>query len=361
MRENRYFFYLVSLNMLTNVTMFVPHVLIEERFRGGMSSAVASVLIGMTLLILFTMQLKKIDHFTLPKVLQNAYPTWFRVPYTVLLGLFWMTAGATSLISYTEMTRRFLSPETSSMLILGILLLLVVGVSYMESDLLMYGVEVVFIVVVPLVVFLLGKSLFSKTMNWIEVTDVITHTWNAPSLKGIGATTYVFSGYTNMLIFSRSFPARLRKIHYLIMGLLGFSIIMTSFLIPIGFLGSYSVEHYSFPWVATADAMRMEFFFIERVLGPFLILYLALSTISTIVHWHVGCQLFDSLFSMPKKRRRQIVLGVFFLLTLALQKVLGNEHEMYSFATRWLTFRLFAEISLVAVVMYGVRRWKKSS
>ncbi|KEO82029.1 hypothetical protein EL26_17835 [Tumebacillus flagellatus] len=352
---------MVILNMLTNVVMFVPHVLLENRFGSGMMSAVVAVPVSMALLIVFTKQIQKVEGFTLSKMLQATFPTWIRVPFLVLLSAVWMTAGAMSVVVYTEMTRRFLSPETSSLMILTILLLLVIGVSYLESDLVMYGVEVLFIFVVPVIVFLLGKALFSKSMNWLEVSDIATHLWSLPDLKSVGAATFLFSGFVNMAIFGRHFPSRLKPLHYWMLGVMGLSVILTSFLIPIGFLGSFSVERYAFPWMSTADSMRMEFFFIERVVGPFLLLYLILSTLCTIVTWHVGCQLIDSLFSTPRKMRRVIILAVFSLSAVGMQKFLLNEHLMYRFTSNWLVIRLAAEFLLIASVVYGVRRWKKSS
>ena len=73
----------------------------------------------------------------------------------------------------------------------------------------------------------------------------------------------------------------------------------TTFLLPIGFHGTVGVGNFTYPWVSTADSMRMEFGFVERVIFIFLPLYAFIALSQVIVVWHVGMHFFLSL--LPNK------------------------------------------------------------
>ncbi|PTY78524.1 hypothetical protein B5V88_09320 [Heyndrickxia sporothermodurans] len=57
---NRYFLYLVLINMLINVIMFVPKILIEYRFDGTVMGILIAIPISLSLTFLFIKKTMKI-------------------------------------------------------------------------------------------------------------------------------------------------------------------------------------------------------------------------------------------------------------------------------------------------------------
>ena len=159
-----------------------------------------------------------------------------------------------------------------------------------------------------------------------------------------------------MVIFNKEATIKLKKHHYLLIAGFGFSTLLTSFFIPIGRLGEFSVTRYMFPWIPTADSVSMQYFVIERLMIPFLLIYLMVALVQAIIHWHIGYNLVLSQFRRQRKWQSYALLAVFALALIVLQKLINNEYILFNFATYWLATRLFSEVLLVGLLMYLARR-----
>ncbi|PWK05399.1 GerAB/ArcD/ProY family transporter [Tumebacillus permanentifrigoris] len=359
MKENRFLFYTILINMVSNIIVFVPHILFNGLFDGALMSILISVVIGMTLLVLGTQSLAQFPGESLPEVMERYLPRWFRVIFLSYISSFWYVAGVIVLLAFSTIMTRYLSPETGQFTILFFLSLTVLLVVPLKSSRLLNGLEILFVINIPLIAIILLKSVLEKNTDWEDVYDVCTHLVHLPTLTMIAAASYIFTGYTNLVIFNKETAIKLKKRHYLILGGLGFATLMTSFFIPIGRLGEFSVNRYTFPWIPTSDSISMQYFVIERMMIPFLLVYLMVALVQAVMHWHIGYHLILSLFRQQRKWQNYAVLAAFTLGVGVLQKILDNEYILFEFATYWLIARLFSEIGLVALLIYLAKRRRR--
>lgn len=339
--------------------LFVPHILIVHRFSGAMMSLVVAVPIGMTLLWFFTSSLSNFPGETIPDLMRRVLPKWVISSYVVFITVLWYLAGAFTLLSFAEITKRFLSPESSQFVILLLFVLLVVMVCPLKSKSMLHGLEVLFVFNTPIIALILLKSTFNQNMEWNAVFEVGTNLLTLPDWSSLAAATYIFSGYANLVMLNDSMRIQLKKRHYLYISIFGAGTLLTSFFIPIGLLGTYAVDRFVFPWVATADSIAMEYFFIERMLIPFLLLYLMISLVSAVVHWHVSYRLFIGLIKKPRKWTKAAILCVLGGTVFVLQQLIHDEHLLFRFANLWMQVRLVSEIFIVVVVVILTRRLQK--
>lgn len=360
MIEFRYFYYLVAVNMLSQVIMFAPYLLLRERFNGSVLAILLAVPIGTTLLALSVYSVRQFPKATLPEILATVCPNWLRLTLMVQLILMWSAAGSITLVSITEISNRYILPDTSRLAILLLFGVLGVLTVRMKSDRLLYGIEVLFLFNAPLIAFILGKALFEPTLSWRAMAEIGTHVNKAPTLGALSASTFVFTGYLNMVIFNRTIQGHLTKWPLVAIAFFGLLTLLTSFFIPIGIHGTSAVVDFPFPWVFTADSLRMEFFFIERVVFPFLLLYIMIALISVFIHWHVGMEMTKETFPMKKKWVEWLVLGGMLGGALLLHFVFPVTAHLATFVSYWFIARFLSEIGLVAILVYAARRQKQA-
>src|SRR5690606_25978122 len=138
---------------------------------------------------------------------------------------------------------------------------------------LLYGLELLLFLISPFTFYFLGKALLNEYFNWDAVLQVGTHLFTMPNYESIAAATFIFTGYTNLIMFSRIFEQNKIKYAWMI-SFVGLFVLLTSFLIPIGYQGTQGVENHIYPWFSTADSIRIELFVIERMLYVFYLIYI---------------------------------------------------------------------------------------
>jgi hypothetical protein len=353
----RYFYYILLQNMVLNVVLYVPNIMIAERFDGSTTAILAAVPIGMVLLVVFVGAINRVPGKSLHEIMSAAFPAWAAKALTFYFACNWLVAGSLTLIGYSQIAQRYIMQNTSQWPILLLFVLLVVGAARLTTKSVLFGLEVLFVLNIPLVGLLIIKSFLSQEFNWWAVRDVWTHTNELPDLRTVAAATFVFSGYANMAVFNEHVQINILRLrHLLVISVMGLLTLTTSLSIPVGYHGTEAVAHYIFPWVITADAMRLEYFFVERVVYVFLLLYLMIALLSSIVSWHAGSRMFNDMFSF--KRARDIMLGVFVAIVFFLNTRLQNHFALSKFAELWLIIRFLSEFIFVAVTVYAVRRVK---
>lgn len=370
----RYFYLLVFLNMISNVILFVPRILIDHRFDGAVISIPIGTMISILLLFLFTKAMLCFPGKGLPEILQENTPAWFQKSFIFLLSLNFLVAGGFGQAAYASIIKRFISPDVSTGSILLLFLILVSSLSMMRSRSIVYLLEILFVINIPFIAFITLKAYGSDEISWHAIQEVATYINEPPNLSSLSAATYTFSGYANLVIFNRLFKEKFQPKYFWAIACIGFLNLCTTFFVPIGFQGTQAVGDYIYPWIATADSLRMEFGFVERMLFFFLVLYISISIISSIVHWHVGLELIKSLFSQSKTESKQwfiapyqpnwskwrplIIVGIFSATTYIFDYYF-NHKQFFVFGESWIRIRLLAEVILVGLILVLVRRGKK--
>jgi hypothetical protein len=359
----RYFLYLNLMSMLVNAIINVPSILYEDRFNGAIMSMILAIPLSTVLTIIFSKCLIKFPNQGLPEILKLTIPNWVRTPVLLYLGIMWYIGGLLVLVVFAIICVRYINPDVSLVFTL-ILFMLIAGWGALQSSkTVLYILEIIIILNVPFIFFIIIKAVSSPFMNWKEVLSMGSYVWMWPTWKSLAASTYLFIGYINMAIFNRAFDGKFSLKFYWVIPIIGLLNFISSFAIPIGFHGPQTVDNYIYPWISTADSLKMEYGFIERVIFLFLLLYISISLLFGIVCWHVALEVLKSTFESKKRSswNRRLpygILALFLILPLFILKW-ANEPFLIKFSEVWISHRLIAEILLVAGVYILTRRKKK--
>jgi len=116
---NRYYYYPVFMCMLTNTLIFIPSILIKQRFHGAVPAMILSILISFGLALLFTKALTYFPRQGLPEILAANLPAPISIMIVFFLALMWLAAGSMVLVSYCRMIQRFVNPDFNLFLLIA--------------------------------------------------------------------------------------------------------------------------------------------------------------------------------------------------------------------------------------------------
>lgn len=361
----RYFYYFVTLSMLINAILFVPRILMDDRYDGAILSMVLGPLIGGVFMYLFTGSMLKFRGQGLPEIMRQSLPKAISVPLLLVMGSASFISGALVLINYAFIVSRYLNTETP-MYVLLILFVIVVSFGAMQSSkTVLYITELTMILSLPLLLFSIFKAYTNQNMNYDQVRAMIDYAWILPSWKSLSVSTYAVTGYISLSILNRVFTGSQSFKHRWAIPFLGLSILFTAFFVPIGILGTDGVNDYIFTWVSTADAVRMKYAFIERVVYIFLLIYLGISYLFALITWHVGSEMLSGCLTKNQPNTSEvnsvlphvISCTVFAIGTVIVGNMLG-EDDLFSVSTNWMMIRSPLDIFVVLTVYFLSNRRK---
>jgi spore germination protein KB len=353
---NRYFLYLVILNMLTNVIIFVPKYLIKYRFDGLILSLLIATVIGIGLMYVDTIVYSRFPGQGLPEILEDRLNKPLKIIVLGSFSAFWYTAGLLSLLGYIDILHRIINPELPKVWLLVAFLVVLGFVIQLPTHKVMYLLEIIVFLNVPFIAFVFFKAVTSDYLNWDSIFEAGTHAATVPKLNPIAVTSYVFSGYANIIIFNRLFKEKIKRINFVIIFFVSILTLFTSVFVPIGMHGIDGVEEYIYPWIITADSLRLPYSPVERVVFLFLMLYINVTLISVSVHWHVAFELMKGTYSNKKiKKKNRLLMALFvcfpILIVLRIDYMRPDLISMY-----WLIARFFVEIIAVIGFFFFLRR-----
>ena len=361
----RYFFYIATLSILINAILFVPRILIDERYDGAILSMMLGPIIGGTLMYLFTSSMLKFRGQGLPEIMKKFLPKSLSIPLLLIFGSVMFISGALVLINYAFIVSRYLIPEIPVYILL-ILFVAVASLGAMQSSkTVLYSTELILLVSVPFLLFSILKAYTNKNMNYDDVRAMVDYSFIFPSWKSLSVSTYAVTGYLSFSIFNRVFTSIETLRHRWAVPSLGFSILLTAFFVPIGILGTDGVNDYIFTWVSTADGIRMKYAFIERVVYIFLLIYLGITYLFGMITWHVGSEMISG--CLPRHRPNTssinsvlpnaISCAGFGLGTVIVGTWLG-EDDLFTVSSKWMMIRCPIDFMFVLAVYILSKRRK---
>ncbi|SOC44076.1 GerAB/ArcD/ProY family transporter [Ureibacillus acetophenoni] len=363
---SRYYYYLVLVNMFANIITSVPVILFQNRKDGAIISMILAMIVGLICITFFTKFFNSFPGKTLPDMLKQTMPKWFTVIFTFVLVIVWFVAGLITLITYTILLIRFLTPETSLVMGTITILLFVTFGCFMKADKVLYTIEIIFIITMPLIIFIFVKAYLDEHIEWLYIKVAFTHINTFPQIIPFAAVLFLFLGVMNLIIFNQFFTVKQtfgwKQISALT--LIGSGVLFTTYFIPVGFQGFENIDTMMYPWISTADSMRMRYGVIERVVFIFLLFYLAFSVISLLIHWHVTIELLKSVFNFNKLKVRGIqvipfiIITIFSLITIIAVQFI-NELNLYFFTSYFFVSLLFLVPCLMLVLWIIKRRFKQ--
>lgn len=353
---NRYFLYLVFLNMLTNVIIFVPKILIEDRYNGAVSGMLIAIPISLTLTFLYSRAFGRFPEKSLTDIPKGS-KVWIKNLYLGIIQILWFSAGLITIIGFIDILSRFVNPDMPRLLILIVYLAVIFLIIQLPSEKVMYFLEIVLFLCVPLIAFIIIKAVTSQFLIWDSILEAGTYIFVKPSLKAIASATYVFTGYTNLIIFNRVIKEKIKMRNYLMILFMGTVNLMTTFFIPIGIHGSDGAQELLYPWISTADSLRLPYGPIERVIFIFLMLYMVVSLLSISIHWHISLELVKGIFKEKKfpKNFNWLILSIYTAVAV-ISVIYLNTFVLNKLTVYWLMIRFFCEILVVLLFCFWARR-----
>ncbi|MFP3125875.1 spore germination protein [Ectobacillus funiculus] len=321
---NRYFYYLIIVNMLANIVASVPRILLDAREKGAIASMILALIIASMVTYITASFFNKFPGKGLPELLKEYTPKWVTIPLLMILTFGWFSSGLTTLINYSFLLKRFLTPDMSIQWIVSIFLCFISFGILMSSKSVLYTIETVLVFNIPLVFIIMIKAYTSEGMEWDFIKKSAMYIYHTPSYSAFSAFLFSAAGAGNLIIFNRVFTKK-QRITWLQLGLIFFMLtgsLATTYFVPMGYNGFESVDRIVYPWIRTSDAMRLDFGFVERVLFIFLMLYLAVSFLSILMHWHVAIELLKKVIWLKwfKWKKRNLTpylfIGVFWFISL---------------------------------------------
>lgn len=355
MAKSRYFYCLFLMNSLINIINFTPRELIDTRFDGAQSSILVAVVTGTLFIYLFTKVINKFPGKGLPEIFASALPRLLASPLILIYAVLWYLAGALILLSFVDITLRFVSPDTHPTAVLLGFLAVVCLCSRIDSLSLLYGLEVTLGITLPLILYTTVKAVVNPNFSWDAVLQMMTYSLHPPDMNSIAAATFTFSGYINMAIFNRVFHG-LKLKHVWILSLEGLLVLLVTFYVPIGYHGTVGVERHVYTWFTTADSISIEAFLVERMLYVFYFAYSTLALVSAVIQWHVGKELFlsqlPSTGGKPRSKLRQevVILGIFSAGTLLLMRM--DQYNLNMLGVFLLHIRWYGELLLILLLFW---------
>ncbi|VDG96601.1 spore germination protein (amino acid permease) [Lysinibacillus sphaericus] len=359
---SRFLYYLIFTNMMAIITTPVPRILLVQSADG----AIGSMLIGIAAGMLFTyITVKFFIQFPgrdLIELLQAYTSSWVRIPVTIYFALIWFVAGVITLIMTVFLLITFLTPEMSIYTItLSILVTVFFGV-LLKSKSVLFTLEIVFILMIPIGVIMFFKLYSSSELDWNQVSLSIMHINQMPKYSSLVATFFTFLGCSNLIIFNRYFKEKQKvsNLSLVAIGAFGVLMLVTSYFIPIGLSGFDQIDQFIFPWTSSADAVRMKFGIVERVVFIFMFLFVTIAFVSIIIHWHVSYKLILSIYRLKSLQVKQqnftpfLVVLVFSIIGLWLTVQL-TQYELYQY-TKYYYYTIPIFVAVFFFTMMAIKR-----
>jgi hypothetical protein len=344
------------INMLVNVIIFVPKTLIEYRYDGAIMGILLSIPIGLLLSFLYSKAFSKFPGQGLPDLLADSKHHRLKLLHLASIQVLWFSAGLITLLGFIDILSRFINPEAPKLVILSIYLAAICLIIQLPTKKVMDFLEIVLVLNAPLITFIIFKMFTSNYLNWDSILEVGTHIFEWPNLQTTAAATYVFSGYTNIIIFNRLFKEKVKSRNFIVVLVLGLFNLFTTFFIPIGFHGADGTQEYLYPWITTADSLRLVFSPIERVIFLFLMLYMSISLMSVVVHWHVALELIKGTFKDAKNKKKNRMVVILFVVMSVAGVLFINSTLLIKLTVFWFIFRFGSEIIVVVLTFLWSRR-----
>ena len=359
----RYFYYLVLVHMLINGIGHTPRQLIENRFHGSVMAIFIAPFIGLLTMYIFSTSLSKFPNQGLPEILKGSLPKWIVSTLLIFFSCNWLMASLDRLISFSYIIKRFVNPDMSLFILqIGIILVVSFG-ALLKTEKILFLLEMLLVINVLFIIFIFFKAYTNPVLSWGDIFAAGTYVNVIPNSNSFSASIYIFSGYVNMVIFNRVVSEVLTWKKSIFLGIIGFANLCTILLIPIGFHGIDVVDDYTYPWITTADSMRMEFGFIERVVFLYLFIYISISLGNVILLWHITIELLKGVVKTPlNDEKRQAKLSIllvilFGILTISFGHYV-DEMRLYNINMHWINMRMISEYLLVFIVFFIARRKK---
>ncbi|WP_338449238.1 GerAB/ArcD/ProY family transporter [Niallia oryzisoli] len=360
---SRYFYYLTFINTIASMAASMPKILLMDKEEGAIVSILVSIPIGLVVCYVIGRFFQGFPGKGLPELMDAYIPTFFKIVLLLGVGIVWYAAGLLSVITYSFLIKRFLSPNANLIYIVSLILLFIYYGALMKSKNVLYVLEMIFIFTVPLIFLILIKGFTNEHFEMDFVKESIMHIQNYPSYHAICAAAFVFWGPANLIIFNRVMIKKQSMTwkSLCILGLFGTSVLFACYFGPIGLLGFENVGLTTYPGMTTADTLYFRYWIIERVIFVLLMFFLAITFGSLLTHWHVAIELFKSVIYFKKFKWKKhnltphLFLIIFWVISVKVVTYL-TEYQLLKYTGYF--YNLFPPLLTIMFLLFWVIRRK---
>lgn len=363
---NRFLYYSIFINMAANMISAVPKILLDQSMKGAVVSMLLAIFFGLILIYINGNFFNQFPGKDLPALLKEYTPSWMYLPFTMLIAFIWFAAGLMTLVTYSFMLKRFLTPDMSVTWIAVSFLIIVSFAVLMNTKSVLYTMENVIFFTMPIVIFIVFKAFFSEQFEWDFVREAVMHFNHLPNYNAFSAASFVFVGMSNIVILNRAFTHKSTRVtwkHLFLIGTIGTAVLATIYFVPIGLNGFENIDDLVYPAITTSDTLRMKYGIIERLLYLFLPLFLAISFLNLLIHWHVAIESCKNIIWFKRFEWKKtnltpyLYLIVFWMLTLMLVRSL-SEHTLLLYSKYY--YNLIPPFSLLFFIsLWFIKRRAK--
>ncbi|MDW0111080.1 GerAB/ArcD/ProY family transporter [Sporosarcina aquimarina] len=304
---SRFVYYLILTNMLAIIMSPIPRLLLLRAGDGALSGMIVGIIGGALFTYVTVSFFLKYPGQDLIELLTKYTSSWIQIPVTLYFAFMWFIAGTITLIMTVFLLITFLTPVMSIYIIsLSILITIFFGV-LLKTKSILFTLEILCVLMIPVTVLMFFKMFTSHELDFDQVRLAVMHIKSIPDFTAFNASTFTFMGSANLIIFNKYFKEKqnISKWSIICITLASIFMLINSYLVPIGFTGFDEIDQLMFPWTSSADSVRMKFGFIERVVFIFMFLFVTISFISIIIHWHVAYKLLSSIFRLKSLQIKQ--------------------------------------------------------
>ncbi|MCM3632485.1 GerAB/ArcD/ProY family transporter [Paenibacillus camelliae] len=336
---SRYFYYLVVVEFVGSILSVIPSFLFESSKKGTIMSMLLALLAGVAFIYWIT---KFFNHYPgrgLPELLQQHIPKWIAFPILFLFSLAWFIFGLKTLLNYSFLLKRFLLPHLQINWIIALLLLFITYSFFMKTKKLLYTLEIVLFINIPLMIYIIGILYVNTGLDWDYVKKSMMYVYHAPNLLAFSASFLIFIGASNLIIVNREFKnkQKLTTFQILLLCVLGAWILFTNYFIPIGYNGFERIQYINFPWILGTDSLKVALAFLERIMFVFLFLHISVTFVNIIIFWHVSLELLKSTAKLVRRKQKEsnmityiFVLVVWSISLIISMKITESSYLMYA-------------------------------
>ncbi|MEK4026341.1 GerAB/ArcD/ProY family transporter [Sporosarcina sp. FSL W7-1283] len=304
---SRFVYFLITTNMIANIAASLPRILLSGSNNGAITSMALALIFGVFATWSVIRLLSSFPGKTLPELMETYLSKWLFVPLLLFFAINWYVSGLATLITYSDILLRYLTPEMPIYSIVGTFILFITFGLVMKGRSVLYTLEIILVLLVPIILYFLLKVYLDRQLDWDNVGVAIMNVNSFPNYTLFTASSYIFLGFFDMLYFNKYIKKKMKFgiKEGLIVGGMGFFVLFTTYFIPIGFIGFDGIEDILYPWIVTTDSIRMKFGVVERIIFIFLLIFLAIAFLNIMIHWHVSLKFFQGALGIDKLEKRK--------------------------------------------------------
>lgn len=352
MLGQRYYVYLFFINALVSVTAFIPQLLYRNRYNGSITSLALSTLAGTILILFFQAQIKNFPRKKFSDILNSVLSKVLKKSFLSLNFILSIFSGVLILNSIMLIIGEFFN--LNSTIIYYFFLLLIVFSILNETNSILFMLEITIVFVTPFLLLILLRFFTDNLVLFDSINESMTYIMHFPKINSVLSGLFVFTGFTNILVYSEHIRPFTKK-HLLIILIIICCVLYSSYFIPIGYFGLNGVGMENYVWVTTIDSMHINYFFLERIVLVFFLVLIGITLMYLILTYHSSIKFLQMLTEDFGGKIKWVGILIVVISALITQYY-TDEINLLKFFIYFFIFRIILDLILFFILICASRK-----